>query len=225
MEPTGSDPRTAPALPSTSAPTPHRVRRVLAIQAFRRLWVVTSIAGVCDWLSLLALSALATQLTSGYQAQSFALGGVVATKLLPALLLGPLAGALADKFDRRRVMVVCDLLRFALFVSIPLVGSLGWLFAATFLIEICALFWIPSKDASVPNLLRRPDQIETANQLALVMTYGVAVITAAGLFTVLSSAGPFFGSSALSMVFVALVLSGIAYLVIALTVWFRIPEI
>jgi dTMP kinase len=197
----------------------------LAIPAFRRLWLVTSVSATCDWLSLLALSALATQLTSGYQAQSFALGGVVATKLLPALVLGPIAGALADKFDRRRVMVVCDLLRFGLFVSIPLIGSLWWLFAATFLIEICALFWIPSKDASVPNLLRRPDQVETANQLALVMTYGVAVITASGLFTVLSGAGSFFGGSALSMVFGALVLSGVAYLVIALTVWFRIPEI
>jgi dTMP kinase len=216
-----------PSSASLSAPTSHRVRSVLAIPAFRRLWVVTSVAAICDWLSLLALSALATQLTSGYQAQSFALGGVVATKLLPALFLGPLAGALADRFDRRRVMVVCDLLRFGLFVSIPLVGSLWWLFIATFLIEICALFWIPSKDASVPNLLRRPDQIETANQLALVMTYGVAVITASGLFTLLSSAGSIFGGegSELSTVFVALILSGVAYLVIALTVWFRIPEI
>lgn len=200
---------------------------MLAIPAFRRLWLVTSVAGICDWMSLLALSALATQLTSGYTAQSFALGGVVATKLFPALVLGPLAGALADRFDRRRVMVVCDLLRFALFVSIPLVGSLWWLFVATFLIEICALFWIPAKDASVPNLLRRPDQVETANQLNLVMTYGVAVITAAGLFAVLSRAGAFFGGegSALPTVFVALVMSGVAYLVIALTVWFRIPEI
>ena len=200
---------------------------MLAIPAFRRLWLVTSVAGVCDWLSLLALSALATQLASGYTAQSFALGGVVATKLLPALVLGPLAGALADKFDRRRVMVVCDLLRFVLFVSIPLVGSLWWLFIAVFLIEICALFWIPSKDASVPNLLRRPDQVETANQLNLVMTYGVAVITASGLFTVVSSVGGWLGGagSALGTVFVALVLSGVAYLVIALTVWFRIPEI
>lgn len=203
------------------------MRSVLAIPAFRRLWLVTSVAAVCDWLSLLALSALATQLTTGYQAQSFALGGVVATKLLPALIIGPLAGALADRFDRRRVMVVCDLLRFGLFVSIPLVGSLWWLFVATFLIEVCSLFWIPAKDASVPNLLRRPDQVETANQLALVMTYGVAVITASGLFTVLSSAGRLFGGegSSLFTVHVALASSGLAYLLIALTVLFRIPEI
>src|SRR5690349_20301733 len=197
-----------PAAPALGAPTAHRVRSVLAIPAFRRLWLVTSVAGVCDWLSLLALSALATQLTEGHQAQSFALGGVVATKLLPALVLGPLAGGLADKPDRRPGRVAGDLLRFGLFVSIPLVGSLWWLFVATFLIEICALFWIPSKDASVPNLLRRPDQIETANQLALVMTYGVAVVTASGLFTLFSGAGTWLGgdSGALPTVMFTLVL-------------------
>ena len=215
------------ASPRLSAPTAHRVRSVLAIPAFRRLWLVTAVSATGDWLSLLALSALATQLATGYQAQSFALGGVVATKLLPALVLGPLAGALADKFDRRRVMVVCDLLRFGLFLSIPLVGSLWWLLVATLLIEMCALFWIPAKDASVPNLLRRPDQVETANQLALVMTYGVAVITASGLFTVISGLGAFLPGStpAISTAYVALVLNGLAYLLTATTVWFRIREI
>ncbi len=219
-----------PAASQLSAPTSHRVRSVLAIPPFRRLWLVTAVSATGDWLSLLALSALATQLTTGYQAQSFALGGVVATKLLPALVLGPLAGALADKFDRRHLMVICDVFRFALFVSIPLVGSLWWLFGATFLIEICAMFWIPAKDASVPNLLRRRDQVETANQLALVMTYGVAVITASGLFTILSSAGKLFAggggdSTELLTVHIALVINGCAYLLTAATVWFRIPEI
>ncbi|GAA3248957.1 dTMP kinase [Pseudonocardia petroleophila] len=210
-----------------SAPTSHRVRSVLAIPAFRRLWLVTAGSATGEWLSLLALSALATQLTSGYQAQSFALGGVVATKLLPALLLGPLAGALADKFDRRRVMVVCDVLRFGLFVSIPIVGSLVWLFVAVFLIEICAMFWIPAKDAAVPNLLKRPDQVETANQLALVVTYGVAVLLASGLFTALSSIGSTFGGDAgeTATLYVALAVTGGAYLVMAITVGFFIPEI
>jgi dTMP kinase len=220
-------PRPGRAVPGAAAPTAHRVRAVLAIPAFRRLWLVTAVSATGDWLSLLALSALATQLATGYQAQSFALGGVVATKLLPALLLGPLAGALADKFDRRRVMVVCDVLRCGLFLSIPLVGSLWWLLVATLLIEICALFWIPAKDASVPNLLRRPDQVETANQLALVMTYGVAVITASGLFTVISGLGGFLPGSTpeISTAYVALFLNGLAYLLTATTVWFRIPEI
>jgi len=200
---------------------------VLAIPAFRRLWLVTAVASMGDWLSLLALSALATQLTSGYQAQSFALGGVIATKLLPALVLGPMAGVLADRFDRRVVMVICDLARFGLFFSIPLVGTLGWLFAATFGIEICSMFWIPAKDASIPNLLRRPDQVETANQLSLAMTYGVAVVTASGLFTVVSTVGRLLGDtpSPTATVYLALIINGTGYLLTALTVWFRIPEI
>ena len=55
------------------------------------------------------------------------------------------------------------------------------------------------------------------------MTYGVAVITAAGLFTLLSSAGTLFGGAAskLPTVYVALALTGVAYLVIALTVLVR----
>ncbi len=209
--------------------TAHRVRGVLAIPAFRRLWAVTAVCAVGDWLSLLALSALATQLTSGYQAQSFALGAVVATKLLPSLLLGPLAGVLADKLDRRHVMVVCDVLRAGLFLSIPLAGSLAWLFVATFFIEVCAMFWIPAKDASIPNLLRRPDQVETANQLSLVMTYGVAVLAASALFSVLSAA-PALGDTSLlptatSSAYVALTLNGLAYAMCALVVATRIPEI
>src|SRR6185312_2058096 len=105
-----------PAEPDLAESTAHRVRGVLAIPAFRRLWGVTAITAIAEWQSLLALSALATHLTSGYRAQSFALGGVVATKLLPAMLLGPLAGALADKLDRRHVMVVCDVRRAGLAV-------------------------------------------------------------------------------------------------------------
>ncbi|MEO7195144.1 MAG: MFS transporter [Pseudonocardiaceae bacterium] len=206
--------------------TAQRIREVLAIPAFRRLWGVTAITATAEWQSLLALSALATQLTSGYRAQSFALGGVVATKLLPAMLLGPLAGALADKLDRRHQMVVCDVLRAALFLSIPLIGQLAWLFAATFLIEICALFWIPAKDASIPNLLRRPDQVETANQLSLIMTYGVAVLVASGVFSVLSKFGPArLPHGAEGSAYLALSLNGVAYALCALVVATRIPEI
>ncbi|MGH3669332.1 MAG: MFS transporter [Pseudonocardiaceae bacterium] len=218
------------AEPDLAGSTVHRVRGVLAIPAFRRLWGVTSITAIAEWQSLLALSALATHLTSGYQAQSFALGGVVATKLLPAMVLGPLAGALADKLDRRHVMVVCDVLRAGLFLSIPLVGQLAWLFVATFLIEVCALFWIPAKDASIPNLLRRPEQVETANQLGLIMTYGVTVLIASGVFSLLSKISPVlngFGlfTGAEGSAYLAVSLNGFAYAFCALMVGTRIPEI
>jgi dTMP kinase len=89
------------------------------------------------------------------------------------------------------------------------------------------MFWIPAKDASIPNLLRRPDQVETANQLSLAMTYGVAVLCASGLFTAVSWVGTLVGDkpSPTTTVYLALMINGSGYLLTALTVWLRIPEI
>ena len=165
---------------------------MLRIRPFRRLWYATALSSLGDWLGLLATTALATSLATGYAAQNYALGGVLVFKLLPAIVLGPFAGAFADRFDRRRTMVVADCLRFALFLTIPLAHlvvdadrTLVWLFFASFLIECVSLFWLPAKDASVPNLVRR-DQVEAANQLSLITTYGITPVLGAALFSVMS---------------------------------------
>ena len=156
------------------------IRGVLRNTAFRRLWYCTGLSSLGDWLGLLATTALATQLATGYQAQNYALGGVLVVRLLPSAVLGPLAGAFADRFDRRYTMVVTDLLRFVLFLAIPIFSTLPVLYVATFLIECIGLFWNPAKDAAVPNLVRR-DQLEAANQLSLITTYGLTPVLAAAL--------------------------------------------
>ncbi|MFP5019301.1 MFS transporter [Pseudonocardia phyllosphaerae] len=201
---------------------------MLAIPAFRRLWTVTALTSTGEWLSLLALTSLATHLTAtaGFTAQSFALGGVVATKLVPSLLCGPLAGVLADRFDRRRVMIVCDLAKFVLLASVPFVHSLWWLLVVTLLLELCTMFWIPAKDAAVPNLLRRPEQMEQAAQLSLVVTYGVAVVGGAGLFALVAKAAPLLDAAdPTAAVHVALFLNSFVFLASALVVALRIPEL
>jgi dTMP kinase len=161
-------------------------RGVLAIKAFRKLWIALSLSSFGDWLGFLAQSALARSLATGhtYLAENFSVGIVVFVRLLPAVTLAPLAGALADRLDRRLTMVIADIGRFSLYVSIPLVHSLWWLFTATFLIETLSLFWIPAKEATVPNLVPR-ERLEQANQLSLLTTYGSAPV-AAGVFALLS---------------------------------------
>lgn len=161
------------------------VKGVLQNTPFRRLWYCTGLSSLGDWLGLLATTALATQLATGYQAQNYALGAVLVVRLLPSAILGPLAGAFADRFDRRLTMVVTDLLRCLLFVAIPIWHTLPVLYVATFLIECIGLFWNPAKDASVPNLVRK-DQLEAANQLSLITTYGLTPVLAAALFSLLA---------------------------------------
>lgn len=150
--------------------------------------MVLGLSSLGDWLGLLAATALATNLSTSYQGASFALGAVLVVRLLPAAVLGPVAGAFVDRFDRRYTMVVCDLLRFGLTASIPIVGSLSWLFVASFLIECVGLFWIPAKEASVPNLVRHK-QIEAANQISLITTYGITPVVAAAMFSLLALLG------------------------------------
>ncbi|WP_085978660.1 bifunctional MFS transporter/dTMP kinase [Saccharomonospora xinjiangensis] len=214
---------------SNEASTVRRVRRVLAIRPFRRLWGVTYLCSVADWLSLLALTGLVTKLTDDYTAQNFAFAGIVLTQLLPGLLFAPLGGMLADRFDRRKIMVVADLVRFGLLISIAIVGTPLWLFVANFLVGSAAMMWIPSKDAAVPNLLRRRDQVETANQLGMVMTYGVAVVTGAGIYAILTGIQTTFNLppdllGEFGTAKIVVVLNGMLYLASALLVA-RIPEL
>ena len=138
-----------------------------------------------DWLGLLATTALAQQLSGGdYATANFAIAGVFIARLLPAVFLGPLAGVIADRLDRRMLMVVADIIRFALYISIPIVNNYFWLYTATILVECVSLFWSPAKDASVPNLVPK-EKLESANQVSLFAAYGTAPI-AAGLFAILA---------------------------------------
>ncbi len=206
------------------------LRGLLAIRDFRRLWIGLGLSSLGDWLGLLAITALANQqagdlagLLGGdntYQLQNFAIAGVLFLRVLPALLLGPVAGFVADRLDRRLVLIWGDYLRAALFLSMPLVGSLYWIFVATVLIEAVSVVWGPAKDATVPNLVP-PHRLEVANQLSLATTYGSA-LPAALLFTLLTLSSKayrvFFGWMADSPIDLALYFNAVSFLVSGLIV-------
>ncbi len=206
----------------------HDVRAVLRITAFRRLWLALGLSSFGDWLGLLATAALAKTLASGsYTAENFAIAGVFILRLAPAIFFGPIAGALADKLNRRWTLVVGDVLRFVLFASIPLVGTLGWLYIATVLIECVALFWMPAKDATVPNLVPRR-RLEAANQISLVATYGSAPLAAlvySGLALLTGILDNYVQTLAGNPVNLALYFNALTFLVSALTIWrLEIPQ-
>jgi dTMP kinase len=175
----------ARTLPTPAAPAQDETRGVLAIRPFRKLWNSMVFSSLGDWLGLLATTAMAQQLSGGdYAKANYAIAGVFISRLLPAVFLGPLAGVIADRLDRRKLMVVCDILRTGLYISIPLFHNYFWLYTATILVECITLFWSPAKEASVPNLVPRT-KLESANQVSLLAAYGTAPI-AALLFTFLS---------------------------------------
>ncbi len=204
---------------------------VLSIKPFRRLWIALSLSSLGDWLSIVALTVLAPSLAAGgLAAKGSAVSAVWLVTLLPALLFGPLAGAVADRLDRRMVMIVGDVIRGLLFLSIPLFPNLAWILVAKFLAGVATQFWSPATSASIPNLVPK-DKLERANQLSLLTTYGTAPL-AAGLFSVLalvsegiSRVTPLFHVHT-SNVDLALYFNAASYFVSAITVFFirEIPK-
>jgi dTMP kinase len=183
-----------------------------------------------DWLGLLATTALAQQLSGdSYAKANFAIAGVFIARLLPSVFLGPLAGVLADRFDRRKLMVICDILRTALYISIPIVNNYLWLYTAIILVECVTLFWSPAKEASVPNLVPR-NKLESANQVSLLAAYGTAPIAAA-IFAILAlfsnALGSFLPSFAGNAVDIALYINALSFAFAAYTIWgiHEIPKI
>ena len=174
-----------------------------------------------DWLGLLATTALAQQLSGGdYAKANFAIAGVFIARLLPAVFLGPIAGVIADKLDRRKLMVNCDIIRTALYISIPIVNNYFWLYTAMILVECVTLFWSPAKEASVPNLVPR-EKLESANQVSLFAAYGTAPVAAA-LFTFLSlftSAINAAFSTNVTAVELALYANALSFAFAAFTIW------
>ena len=215
------------SLPTPTAPAPDARRGVLAIPAFRKLWNSMLFSSLGDWLGLLATTAMAQQLSGGsYATANFAIAGVFIARLLPAVFLGPIAGVIADRFDRRRLMLNVDIMRAALYISIPIVNTYFWLYTAMILVECLTLFWSPAKEASVPNLVPR-DKLESANQVSLLAAYGTAPIAAIlfSILTLLSSAiaaiSPLIPSNSID---IALYINAISFLFAARTI-FGIKEI
>jgi dTMP kinase len=119
-----------------------------------------------------------------------------------------------------------DIMRAALYISIPIVNTYFWLYTAMILVECLTLFWSPAKEASVPNLVPR-DKLESANQVSLLAAYGTAPIAAIlfSLLTLLSSAiaaiSPLIPSNSID---IALYLNALSFLFAAWTI-FGIKEI
>ena len=138
-----------------------------------RLWFSTAFfAGIADWTGLFALQVLVVTLTApGSRLKLFALGGVMMARLLPSLVLGPVAGVLADRYDRKRLMVFTNIVRAVIYVALATSDSLVTLFALVLIVESLSLLYLSSKDASLPVIVRR-DHLTQANQLNLLVTYG-----------------------------------------------------
>src|SRR3954453_1047054 len=156
--------------------------RLFGTHEFFRLWIAQVVSSLGDWLGFLAITILAANVGGG--AGGAAVGLVMSARIIPGFFLAPVAGVMIDRWDRKKIMVICDLGRAGVIVSLPFVKSVGGLVLASFVLEIGTLLWSPAKEATVPNLVPT-DRLTSANSLSLAAAYGTFPI-AAVLFALLA---------------------------------------
>jgi dTMP kinase len=152
---------------------------VLRAAGYRRLLLGQSVSSLGDWVATLAFIAAAFALTNGDQA---AVAVVLVLRLVPPIFAAPLGGVVADRFSRRTVMVAADLIRAVLILLVPFTGLVG-LYVLALVHECVSLFFLPSRDASIPGLVP-VRKLEQANGLMLAASYG-SIPVAAAVFGVL----------------------------------------
>jgi MFS family permease len=123
-------------------------------------------------------------------------GLTFAATAVPNVLLGPLAGALVDRWDRRRTMIVSDLVRGGLVLLVPFVVDISVLlvYAIAFLVATVSLLFRPAKNALLPQIVK-DDELVAANSattvnetIADLIGYPIAGVVVAALSGILGAA-------------------------------------
>lgn len=150
---------------------PHRPEsvRLFGTPAFFRLWIAQVLASLGDWIGFVAITAVAARV--GGASPEASVGLVLSARLIPGFFLAPVAGVLVDRWDRKKVLVICSAGRGVVLMFLPFVDTVLGLFAVSLALEILALMWSPAKEATVPRIVPA-HQLPTANSLSLVAAYG-----------------------------------------------------
>ncbi len=131
---------------------------------YRKLYSGQIVSLLGDWFEYIAVQTLVFQLTNS----GLAAGLAIIASNLPAFFLIPLAGSIADRFDRRKIMIAMDLVRAVIALSLLLVRTADqiWMvYVFQTLSVLFASFFNPALNAAIPNLVKR-DQLLTANALS-----------------------------------------------------------
>lgn len=189
---TGAATAAAPAIPVEREERPQSPYLALVRNRnFSLLWMGQLVSFFGDRVHQVALGVLVTQ-----KGTPLDLGIAFAMTAVPNVFLGPLAGALVDRWDRRRTMILCDLVRAGLVLLVPVVIDIhmGLVFLIAFLVATVGLLFRPAKTAIVPSIVHH-DHLVTANSastlsetLADVLGQPVAAAIVAALAALIGAA-------------------------------------
>jgi MFS family permease len=179
---------------------------------FRLLWLGQVVSQLGDWFNTIALFTLVLRLTGSGRA----VGLVLVARFLPSVVLGPLSGVLADRFNRRHIMIASDVARAFVVVGFLFVRDPEhvWLVYLLTVLQLAfSAFFEPARSAALPSVVA-PRDLVSANAISSVTWSAMLTLGAA-------IGGPvtdWFGTDA------AFVIDSLTYFLSAALVWgMRLP--
>jgi DHA3 family macrolide efflux protein-like MFS transporter len=153
-----------------TAPSPLAVFRN---RAFSLLWTGQLVSTIGSSLSSLAASILVFQRTNS----ALSVGLMLMATAAPSLLVGLVAGVFVDRYDRRRIMIVSDVLRAGLALLIPLLAPLNiiWLYVIVALSSAIGQFFEPAHSSMLPEVAT-DEELGAANSLIAISSFGSTAI-------------------------------------------------
>lgn len=141
--------------------------------SFRALWSAQVVSNAGDWFGRIAMITLIGRLGSTddlVRGVGLLIGLEFAARMVPMAMLGPIAGPFADRFDRRRLMVVSDVLRALVVLGYLLVDSPDRLWLVYMLLPLhmgLGVFFESARSAALPNTVD-PDDLHEAYALSAI---------------------------------------------------------
>jgi MFS family permease len=182
-------------------------------RSFRQLWLGQVVSQMGDWFDTIALYTIILQLSGSGRA----VGLLLVARFLPSVIFGSLSGVVADRFSRRSIMIVSDLLRAVVVLGFLFVRRADQLWIVYFLTVLqlaLSTFFEPAKTAVIPSIVSDRELL-SANAISSVTWSAMLTLGAAigGLVT------GWFGTD------VAFILDALTYLLsAALIASVRIPK-
>ena len=174
----------------------------------RKVWISQVVSQLGNWFNTVALLGLLVEMTHNPAAGNW----ISVAQIIPVAVVGLfISGLVADRFDRRRIMIVADLVRAVIALSFLLIRSpeTAWIaYAGTVALAIGTSFYQPAASAALPNIVT-PRQLPVAAMLGQT-TFATMLFVGAFVGGVITT---LFGRD------IAFVLNALSFLVSAILVW------
>ncbi len=138
------------------------------------LWLIASqtVSALGDWLDILAVLTL---VAVKWNASPIAVSGVMLCFVGPMILIGPLAGGIADRFDRKKIMIISDVICAVLVIGVALSSSLWQVYLLITLKSLFVAFFMPAKNGKLKEIVHK-DDIQMAMSTSSMIDNGAKVL-------------------------------------------------